>query len=247
MTSRRRSDDPIDDPRRQFLLRALATGILAGGAGWNLPAFASIFGKLPGRMPEGKSVFELKGEVLVNGAPATADTVVKPGDTVRTGADARVIFVVGADVMLLRQQTELEIGAAKVAKRFFRVVSGAMLAVFGPQRSSFDVRTPVATIGVRGTGLYAAVDPEKSYICTCYGRTQIAAIADPAASETIQSQHHDAARYVLAAPDKGRRIVPAPFIDHTDLELMTLEALVGRKVPFKVSDTGEYLGPRRDY
>jgi hypothetical protein len=40
--------------------------------------------------------------------------------------------------------------------------------------------------------------------------------------------------------------VPAPFLNHTDLELMTIEAIVGREVPFGLTGS-EYEGPQRDY
>jgi ferric-dicitrate binding protein FerR (iron transport regulator) len=242
-----RRDDPVNDPRRHFLLRALAGGALIGGAGWNLEALASLFGKLPSRMPEGKSIFELRGEVTINGQPATMDSKIERGDVLRTGKGAHLIGVVGDDALLLRENTEMEIAGAREARRFLQLVTGALLSVLGPKREPFDVRTPIATIGVRGTGLYAEADAERTYICTCYGKTQIRSVAEPSAMENVRSQHHDAPRFVLATPDQGKRIVPGGFRDHTDLELMTLEALVGRQVPFKVSDTGEYLGPRRDY
>ena len=38
----------------------------------------------------------------------------------------------------------------------------------------------------------------------------------------------------------------APFIDHTDQELMLIEALVGRSPPF-VFPRSDYLRPRRPY
>jgi hypothetical protein len=241
------SDDPIDDPRRQFLLRALAGGALVGGLGWNLDALASIFGKLPSRMPEGKSIFDLKGEVTINGKPATMATKLAPGDVVRTGKGAQLIGVIGDDALLVRESSEMEIAGAREARRFFRLVTGALLTVLGPKKNTFDISTPIATMGIRGTGVYTEADAEQTYFCTCYGRTLIRSLADPSASENVESRHHDAPRIVLATPDQGRRIVPGGFRDHTDLELMTLEALVGRQVPFKVSDTGDYLGPRRDY
>lgn len=237
----------VDERRRQFLLRALATGALVGGSGWQFEALAAVLGKVPGKLPEGKSVFELSGEVTVNGAPATAQTAIRPGDTLRTGKNGLLIAAIGSDAILLRGNTEMEIAPARAARGFFRLVTGAMLAVFGPRQDTYDVRTPIATIGIRGTGVYAESDPEKTYLCTCYGQTQLAAVDDPGAGETIRAVHHDAARYILARADAGRRIVPAPFINHTDLELMTLEALVGREVPFSLSETGEYLGPRREY
>jgi hypothetical protein len=108
------------------------------------------------------------------------------------------------------------------------------------------MRTAVATIGIRGTGVYAEADPDKTYLCTCYGTTQVTSQKDPTQRESITSRHHDAPRYVLAEPDSGKRIIPAPFLKHTDLELMTIEAIVGREVPFGLTGS-EYEGPRRDY
>ena len=92
--------------------------------------------------------------------------------------------------------------------------------------------------------MYVESQPDLSYICTCYGTTVIAATDDPKATEQVASVHHDAPRYVLAKPDKGRRIVPAPFKNHSDLELMLVEALVGRVPPFSLFDES-YGSPRR--
>ena len=83
-----------------------------------------------------------------------------------------------------------------------------------------------------------------TYVCTCYGTTDIATADDPKISEGVVSEHHDAPRYVLAKPDKGRRIVPAPFRNHSDLELMLIESLVGRTPPFSLFDES-YGSPRR--
>ena len=54
-------------------------------------------------------------------------------------------------------------------------------------------------------------------------------------------RHHEAPRYVLAS---GQRIRPAPFINHSDLELMLIETLVGRVTPFPLFDE-DYGGARR--
>lgn len=238
----------FDRARRKFLLRALALGWLAGGSGWSVPALAQAFGQRPKKLPEGKSIFELRGEVLVNGQRATLATILKPTDSVRTGPAARLIGVIGQDVVMLRENSELRMGrdAGQAARSFFRLVTGAMLSVFGTRNERFEIRTPTATIGIRGTGVYTEADTEKSYVCTCYGLTELSANADPGATEQIKATHHDAARYILATPDQGRRIVPAPFINHDDLELMTLEALVGREVPFAIP-SDQYERPRREY
>ena len=52
--------------------------------------------------------------------------------------------------------------------------------------------------------------------------------------------------YVLANAPAGKSIRPAPFINHTDQELMLVETLVGRTPPF-VFPKDDYQGPRRNY
>lgn len=235
------SIDDADERRRALLVRALAMGAYAAAA----PAVGEVFGHLPRPMPAGRSIYLLEGSVTVNGQPASRETVVRAGDRVVTGAASRVIFVVGQDAFILRENSELELAPAprEFVLDALRLVTGKLLSVFG--KSGHAVRTPVATIGIRGTGLYVESEPDRSYVCTCYGLTDIAAADDPAAQETIQSRHHDAARYVLAAGAGGARLRPAPFIDHTDDELMLVEALVGRTPPF-VLPGDSYSSPRRD-
>ena len=118
------------------------------------------------------------------------------------------------------------------------------MSVFG--KTSHTVHTTVATVGIRGTGLYVESDPEKSYVCTCYGVTDIGSIADPTSKVTVAAMHHDAPVYVLAKGASGKRVVPGPFINHTDAELALIEELVGRTPPFAFSGD-EYSAPRKTY
>lgn len=244
----RKTEEQLAASRRRFLVQALSAGWLAGGAGWALPAFGSIFGKLPLKLPEGRSVFELRGEVLVNGKPADDKTVIKPTDKITTGSNSYVIAAVGSTAFIVRDRSVLELGGANPLKQAFRLVSGKFLGVFGKlsRKQSLAFNTPAATIGIRGTGIYAEADPDKTYLCTCYGTTQLTSNKNPKVSESVTAQHHDAPKYILAQPENGQLITPAPFINHTDLELMTLEALVGREVPFGLPGS-QYEAPRREY
>ena len=106
--------------------------------------------------------------------------------------------------------------------------------------------TMVATIGIRGTGVYMESDPEQSYVCTCYGVTDISAINDGESTETVSATHHDRPLYILGRAQPGNSIRRAPFINHTDQELMLIETLVGRTPPF-VFPGNQYNAPRRDY
>lgn len=223
-----------DESRRIFLLRALAAGLFAVSP----QVRAELFGKVPRELPAGQSIYSVKGELHVNGRMATVDTLIQPSDHLLTGPGAQVIFVVGKDAFLLREKSQLYLAGDNLLVESMRLVSGAVLSVFG--KSRHHVETPNATIGIRGTGLYVEAQPDLSYICTCYGTTVISAASDSTRTETIESRHHDAARHVTA----DGRIVPAPFINHNDQELMLIETLVGRTPPFALFDDN-YGGPRR--
>ena len=88
-----------------------------------------------------------------------------------------------------------------------------------------------ATIGNRGTGVYAQDMGDRAYVCTCYGVADIAAADDPSVHETVRTEHHDQPRYIYPQGAE-RRIVRAPVFNHTDAELILLESLVGREPPF---------------
>lgn len=109
-----------------------------------------------------------------------------------------------------------------------------------------QVRTSTATIGIRGTGYYLEADPEQTYFCTCYGLTDVEANDDPESRDTVASKHHDKPLYILKGEQGGNNIRRAPFINHTDQELMLIETLVGRAPPFVFAGS-EYSKPRREY
>lgn len=226
--------DDTDETRRFFLLRLLAAGLFAASP----LARAGLLGNVPRALPAGKSIYSLNGELRVNGQVADADTVIGSNDTLVTGHGSQAIFVVGKDAFILRESSELHLSGGDLLVDGLRLVTGALLSVFG--KSRHHLATPTASIGIRGTGLYVEAQPDLSYVCTCYGKTAISAVADPANSENIESKHHDAPRYVQA----DGRIRPAPFVNHTDEELMLIETLVGRTTPFALFDDS-YGGPKR--
>jgi len=235
-----------DDPRRRLLLRLLAIGMFA-----NLPvarAIADVFGEKPSRLPADRSIFRITGQVSVNGTPATLKTGIGPSDTIQTGRKSEAIFVSGTSAFVLRASSTLTLGREKQDNALvnaLRLVTGKVLAVFAPGNPQ-RLSTTTATIGVRGTGMYAEADPEQTYFCTCYGVTDVRANADPNAVKTVKASHHDEPLYILAKARDGKTIRPAPFINHTDQELMLIETLVGRVPPF-VFPSEDYGGPRKDY
>jgi hypothetical protein len=247
-----KKDRKLDDPRREFLVKALTAGafMACGTYGLLVPtAQASIFGKVPRQVPPGKSFFTLEGDVRVNGQAATESTLVQVTDTVQTGERSQAVFVVGKDAFILRSNSELKLAGTGTLLTNMRLLTGKLLSVFGkrgPNETKLAMVSRTATIGIRGTGVYMESEPDLTYLCTCYGVTNMTSTEDPGSQETIASKHHDAPRYILAKGDSGKRIQSAPVINHEDIELLLIEELVGRTPPFSVSDSG-YSAPRRGY
>jgi len=236
-----------DPKHRRLVVQALAAGLFVGGWFGRAADAQETFSRLPVKLPEGQSIYRISGEVRVNGNVANMRTRIAAGDTVETGRDGEVAFVVGDSAFLLRANSRMTTRAAPQNSRLLggmRLITGALLSVFGGGPRT--VSTPTATIGIRGTGVYLESDPEKTYFCTCYGVADIVAANDPQSTDTIASTHHDKPVYVLNEGPSAGLIRAAPFVNHTDQELMLIETLVGRTVPF-VFPRQEYKAPRRKY
>jgi hypothetical protein len=179
-----------------------------------------------------RGVRTVSGDVSVNGQPAAVGMQVRPGDSVVAGPNGEVVFVVGRDAFLVRADTRVDLEARSNSALLagLRIVTGRVLSVFAPGQAKRIV-SETATVGIRGTAVYVEAEPDKTYVCTCYGTVQIASRGDPAARETVRTKHHDQPRYVMAmgAP---QMLMGAPVVNHTDAELIMLEALVGRRPPF---------------
>jgi hypothetical protein len=186
---------------------------------------------MPEEMPESKSIFQYMGDITVNSATANLETKIEPGDVVETGPDSQMIFVVNKDAFLLRADSQIRI-PSNMKGGSYALEKGKSLGVFASRQ--MGIRTPSAVISIRGTGVYVETEPEVSYVCTCYGLTEMGPTDDPSIRETVEAEHHDAPKYILADPNARNRITPAPFKNHDDQELLLIETLVGRSTPFVV-------------
>ncbi|MEK6551603.1 MAG: hypothetical protein AABZ50_08220 [Pseudomonadota bacterium] len=212
--------------RREFL------HLTAGGAGVTA-LLSARWAQAMGTKPEFQGVHRLSGQVFINHLPAKLRMPVHPGDTIRTGPDGTVIFVVGVDAYLMRENSTLTVEGEPALIQRLTLKAGKLLSVFAPNKAERRFLTTTTVIGIRGTGLYIEAEKDKTFVCTCYGTTQLAVADKPDTSETITTKHHEAPRYIYPA-SSGRKklIVKAKVINHTDDELTMLEWLVGRQPPF---------------
>ncbi|MFH1981018.1 MAG: hypothetical protein ABIL58_04180 [Pseudomonadota bacterium] len=224
----------LEFTRRELLARWLPAGIIGfwrwGGDPISLMAMGA------NALPDG--IHRAEGRVTVNDRPVSVGAPVASGDLVGTGAASSAVVVLDQAVYLVREQTRVvvTVGSKDNAVRaVIRVLNGRLLSVFGG--GQHRVTTDTAVIGIRGSGLYIATDSQRTYACTCYGTARIQAVGDPGIGETVQTRHHEAPRFIYGQ-GHSQRITPAPVIDHTDAELIMLEALVGRRPPFMDNPSG---------
>jgi len=219
---------------RRKLLHLLIMGGLAG------PANAFWFSDdNDEKQPSHRQVHTLKGSVKINGQDATTSSIISPGDKIITGENARFVFHQGKDAYLLRSHTSMRLEGSSTFVNTLRIVSGAVLSVFGSGNKR--IITPVATAGIRGTGTYFEVSENDTYLCTCYGDTSLTSNTNPDITESISTTHHESPRYIRNTTE-GSFIEKAPVKNHTDAELIMLEATVGREPPF-----GTEYDPDADY
>ena len=226
----------IRGARRAWLQRLAAGGALAGAGGiggWISRALAN--GDLGGK----QGMVKLDGTATVDGRAAREGTPIALGQRIATGKDSQAVIVIGKDAFLLRSQTIIETTARSGVLSDLLVSTGKVLSVFS--KKPLSIHAANATIGIRGTGCYLEVAPADVYFCLCYGE---AVVQGPGmADKTVKTEHHESP-LLLRSDGPALRADGAGFRNHSDAELIMLEALVGREPPFvkdgKVYPAGKY-------
>jgi hypothetical protein len=181
-----------------------------------------------GARPLTPGIRSFKGSVQVNGSSAKDGQLVLPGDTVVTGKASEVVYVIGNNAYLMREDSQVQFGSDGMTA-VLRVVTGKLLAVFGPGNKRIEM--PTATVGIRGTACYIEATDAQTYFCLCYGTADITPKADPSQARTVVTRYHDTP-FFIGADAASPLLKPAPVINHRDYELTMLEAMVGRLPPF---------------
>jgi hypothetical protein len=198
--------------------------IVAGGAAAASTRIAEALAK--GDLPPG--IHQLDGTATINGRPAHVGEPVNLGDRVATGRLSQTVIVVGSDAFLVRAKSAIEVKGSGGVLSELVIASGQVLSVFS--RKPVAIKAANASIGIRGTGAYVEINPDSVYFCLCYGE---ALVEGPgmATAKVVKTTHHE--QPLLLRDDGGiMRVEPGPFLNHTDAELVMLEALVGREPPF---------------
>jgi hypothetical protein len=197
-------------------------------------AWTSMGGFAAAHAQQRSNIVDFTGDAMVNGERLTRDRSIQTGDSIETGPNSNLVFVVGNASFQVRQNSRLTVerGASLFAVSVLRLLTGGVGAVFG-KGTNRQIVTPTLTAGIRGTGIYTQVNPQqnyRSYFCNCYGTIDMSAGNDRAVS---QSSYHQSF-WGEAEPKNGRTLTPANAIDHTDEELEYLAKLVGQRTAWEI-------------
>lgn len=96
-----------------------------------LSAATSLLGLIP-VVSYANIIHEMRGKVWVNNLTATSTTMIKPGDTVKTGENSRIIFVMGEDVYQLGSWSTLRLRGDEENSwmNTMRLLNGTLMSVF---------------------------------------------------------------------------------------------------------------------
>lgn len=175
-------------------------------------------------------IHEIEGDVFINKNVANQSSIIQSGNRISVAYGGRLAFSMGDDSYLLQEGSSLEIASRdNVAISGLRLLTGGLLSVFGKRQTSTKIYTRTATIGIRGTGVYLNSQPEKLYLCTCYGSTDLHLGHNH--TEYIHATHHTAFD-VTGNTANSLKMIATEVIGHTDDELRLLERYSGRKPLF---------------
>ncbi|MBI5276171.1 MAG: iron dicitrate transport regulator FecR [Burkholderiales bacterium] len=181
------------------------------------------------------NIVELVGEATVNGERLRRESIIQSGDSIETGRNSGLVFVMGNSSFLVRPNSRITVerGATLSAVSVLRMLTGAVVSVWG-RGNTRQIQTPTLTAGIRGTGVYTEIYPERNnrtYFCNCYGVVEIGA-----GNQKVESRaDYHQSFWAEPEPVNGRMLTPAGAINHTDEEVEALARLMGQRTAWQIA------------
>ena len=172
----------------------------------------------------------IEGKVLLNKKPATQGTLVKSADEITTLANSKATVLYEDEVYQIRENTTFLLPSGFNKDNSSNLVTGSVLAAFTPGKPRKMKIGGLATLSIRGTGIYARSDNEGVHYCLCYGHSTLASHDHSVDLDTVSKFHKD----LIVLKDGNIRTpkFTERKLDHTSLENIELEKLLNRPSPF---------------
>ncbi|MBI3178153.1 MAG: FecR domain-containing protein [Deltaproteobacteria bacterium] len=172
--------------------------------------------------PAERRLLIARGAVSVDGKPATEGTPIGEASTVQTGPDGYAVLTLGkGSAVEVRANSKLTLGSSPRAKTTLQLVAG-MVWSFLPDGASYEVQTPNAVAGVRGTVFFVQADARGSYICACKGAVRMETADGKTRREVTTKPGHEHLGFSVSKRGKRDKLGKAPMKHHTDAEAEAL-------------------------
>lgn len=178
-----------------------------------------------------KNIIEkIEGRVLINRVSAMKGSSVKSGDEISTFTNSKAIILYEDEVYQIRENTTFVLPSGVNKDNTSNLVTGSVLAAFTPGKPRKMKIGGLATLSIRGTGIYARSDNEGVHYCLCYGRSNLASHDHSVDLDTASKFHKD----LIVLKDGNIRTpkMTERKLDHTSRENIELEKLLNRPSPF---------------
>ena len=157
------------------------------------------------------------GQVTVDGQPAFVGAPISATAAIETGKDGHAVITVEPDsVVEIRSETRLLFGSSARKRTSVKLLGGALWS-FLPEGASYEVVTPNAIAGVRGTVFYVEVPKaDESYICACSGKVELHSLDKRGFKKDVSSPANNHKAYIAAGRGKKSRLKAAQRRNHTE-------------------------------
>jgi hypothetical protein len=173
---------------------------------------------------------KLEGKVLINKVSAIKGAAVKSADEITTLSNSKAVVLYENEVYQIRENTTFILPSSSSKDNTSNLVTGSVLAAFTPGKPRKMKIGGLATLSIRGTGIYARSDNEGVHYCLCYGQSTLASHDHSVDLDTISKFHKDL--IVLKDGDIRKPKMTERKLDHTSRENIELEKLLNRPSPF---------------
>jgi len=173
---------------------------------------------------------EASGKVQINKNIAKPGVLVKANDEIATGPNSKAVVLYEDEVYQIRENTTFVLPSGVNKGNTSNLVTGSVLAAFTPGKPRKMKIGGLATLSIRGTGIYARSDNEGVHYCLCYGHSNLASHNHSVDLDTASKFHKD----LIVLKDGNIRTpkFTERKLDHTSRENIDLEKLLNRPSPF---------------
>jgi WD40 repeat protein len=180
-----------------------------------------------------RQILKIRGDVQVNGATAILGQRIGNGDRISTGDRSSCDLLIGTkDIVRIIPNSDLLFDSQRFS---FTLQKGGILSVVQKLAKSkgYQIRTPTAVVGVRGTTFFVSTkDGKEIYTCCCNGTIRLFDNKAEKLLKEVTATHHKGT--MIRDSSHGPELTDAGMFDHTDADIGELAGQINEQFDWLV-------------